>query len=312
MDRYLNNILLDYKKKKSNYKYTEYIAELLKDNLHLSNKPLIIRNSIPINKFKDNKYVQKVYLNLENFASIDEYSITWNYGFNKIPQEVTSNKPIKNIIGFKIYPFRSVIINNNLSILVKEFVQQSYINHKENKFHFDFYNLKKVLVSNNLFHPINNGYYWFNSSIDMVNTLTLEFSRTGEKILIDELIPTYYNDVKTFALGRTTYISNVIKSNPGEIEFGGLLDPIQPPGEDTKALITGFTTTEPIIDKKIIEKVNAEFGTYIGGRIASPTESYTLTGIDLTQLVGDPIIDNMTFRELSTSLNIQLDFICDE
>jgi hypothetical protein len=305
---YLDNILDDYRKFKiltKTRKYDVFLKKIIKeldgkeatDDIKVS-AFLTLSKSKQLTSILDRTYTQKLYLNLENFTILTNTSITWNYGINKTEREINTNRPIKNIVAIRLYPFLSSIQNRILKILIKEFESIAFVTQKKNTYHFVCYQPTVVTGFPDyfLFKPDNDGYFWFNSIIRKLDTITIEtYNEKNELVSIQTNLVTYgTDDIDTFSA-----------TNPATITFAYIHDIT----DGYRVLIKGFTTTDPIVDAILIDQVNVEFGVVTELVTA---EVINLVDIDLTGLVGTIIIDNITISVITPPMNLQIDFICSE
>jgi hypothetical protein len=296
---YLDSVLKDYQQFKYETKtrdYERFFKSLMdRSDLKIYNV-LTIPDKKKLKTIIDRKYTQKLYLNSENLAIITDTSITWNYGFNRINREITANRPIKNIVGIRIYPFFITNSSRKLKVLIREFYAFAFVTQQALvRYHFDLYSaLEAPIINNYLLKPNNDGYFWFDGVIKRLDTITLEVYDE-----LNHIVPTNMN-ITTFTAADLISIS---ATNPALVIFNTIHD--LPNG--VVLLITGFTTTDPVADAVLIDLVNNPAG------VATEFVDFdriNLIDIDLTGLVGAIVLAGIEMRVIGPSMNLQIDFIC--
>jgi hypothetical protein len=121
-------------------------------------------------------------------------SFEWNYvqkNQNTIQGSVNVIGNVRDIIGFRVYPFRIPYVANadnnysRITMLIEELSSQSFIAHENRKFQF----MLKSTIDNEFIDldtdNFNDGYFWFEKPITTLEKLTISFGNPIEKIIFD-------------------------------------------------------------------------------------------------------------------------------
>jgi hypothetical protein len=121
-------------------------------------------------------------------------SFEWNYvqkNQNTIQGSVNVIGNVRDIVGFRVYPFRIPYVANadnsysRITMLIEELASQAFIAHENRKFQF----MLKSTVDNEFIDldtdNFNDGYFWFEKPITTLEKLTISFGNPLEKIIFD-------------------------------------------------------------------------------------------------------------------------------
>lgn len=133
------------------------------------------------------------YRNVFN-QSVDQIEkFQWNYvqkSQTRTNGSVNVIGNVRDIIGLRIYPFRIPYTQDSdneytkISLFIQELEAQSFIAHEDRKFHF----MLNATVDGefiNLDADVYNGYFWFETPVTTLNTITVSFGNPLEPILFD-------------------------------------------------------------------------------------------------------------------------------
>ena len=191
------------------------------------------------------------------------------------PNIIYSHFPITNIVGMKMYPFKfpdaltdEPFSMKRLSVTIDELLTQSYnTSGSKGKFHFLFGVVDNAPVTIDRYHiseiSTDANEIEFIQSIQHIDTITISFGNPLIKIPLstDNLLATITNTAPTTTLTFTT---------PHNIEIDEII------------IIERFTTTNPGIDKSIIETINNEFGHKVTAKTVTTVE----IDVDISLLTG--------------------------
>jgi hypothetical protein len=277
---------------------------------------------------------KKVYISLDtynrdlNVVGVDQvrwlYSNVANVDINTSQGYVSSLAPLRNVIGFKIYPFncygRELTLDPKryawISILIKELESNAY-QLGNTKFHssFNLQLLEPYITPTSADHsarhfgmsayPMTKDYFWFNTPINDVPSLTLQFISGTTNIPVPYMAETIASPVATY----TRFTAGLA------LRFEFLFRLRWATG--TRISISGFRTVDPgaTIDAAFLETVNRKEGhtnTVLSVTGAGGPPNY-ITFTDLIVPVGiSAIASNLTVVLVNetSSLNIPVEFIC--
>lgn len=251
-----------------------------------------------------------IYLHLDtnNMVYREDGKLSWDLTESNRYLEgvVNIQRPIKNIVGMRLMPFRMIEANSTFtkdhiyrwSILIDELQNDSF--KATNNFHFITTGTKVNSVadaeSDNYIEMtmanFNRGYYWFNYPVYSISSLTFSFSNILNRFNMP-------NQISKWLVEQT--------SNPMHLTPVFVIAPYEIKTEDI--IITGFTTGDTATDSAVIDSVEGQVLTVTS---ASATDIY-IGAIDLsstTSTGGDLYVYVKSYRYRTIlSLELITDFV---
>lgn len=127
---------------------------------------------------------------------------------------------VRDIIGFRIYPFRipyTLAADNKyqrISVLIKEYTSQSFIAHEDRQFHFMMNStIDGAFIT--LDADVYNGFFWFEKPLTTVDKLTISFGNPLELITFDR-----DRDYCTFDYFVLAPLTQVVTLKPHNLQTG--------------------------------------------------------------------------------------------
>lgn len=237
-----------------------------------------------INPYQFYKHMP-IALNTETAEQIENSEIGWSFSngqFNARRGVVSSKDLVKNIIGMRVSdgyfpfsPYMTIPYNGQIYVLVKEFAAQSF-SAKNFKYHFvlmyngaDSEPVTRLRTQYTLTKPVLNGYYWFPSFIQDINSITLQFaSSTG-----------YFNALNVPIQADCLSAAIDYKQNPMILEIQNV----------ECEIVNGMTyyfvgaQSNNVLDNAVVAQINQQ----IGHPITKITDTRFSIPIDGTLLVGN-------------------------
>lgn len=115
---------------------------------------------------------------------------------------------IQNIIGMRIYPIRIPYVQSadneykRLTMLVKEFIAQSFIAQENRHFHFEMSTSVDGRFINLDPENHNDGYFWFRKPITSIDAFTITFGNPLQPVIFDN-----DRELCTFTIGSNTTVT---------------------------------------------------------------------------------------------------------
>lgn len=243
----------------------------------------------------------------------------WEYSYGNLPYRkgfVQTTQPIKNIVGMRIHPISlyhntSVpLVDYNYTVLIEEFASQSVLCHEGRRYHFMLHYDTSIPYMNQLGNhfpapsfltnyyatmsgtqqfpllwnlvPNDDGYFWFDKTILDINSFTITLGNPIKQIDFPFLSVDFFGSWLT-------------PGNPTNI-----FHTVMPLYTGDKIIISGFSTSNPIVDQPIIDLINDP-----NGHVVTVLDSLNFTiNVDSTGL--SPTVRGALFNVINTSLNISI------
>lgn len=217
---------------------------------------------------------------VNRLPAYDQYHMSWQYVNDAVFQQGTVNTkgPVRDLVGMRVYPIRAVqnaefsgIYDSNFTLLIEEFVAQSFVSHEKRNFHFMLRNTinpqppgVQTTITYQEFTPVNDGYFWFRKPITTINTLTISLG--NPLVLIPIPLPTAFAVNSEFTNANPTMVTTTSDN--------GFSD-------GDRVIIENFTTDDPVADAVVIAAVNDPAGHIItlvdGISFTIPVDLSTIT-----------------------------------
>jgi hypothetical protein len=230
------------------------------------------------------------YRNITEQSPPSVKSFEWNYvqkNQNTIQGSVNVIGNVRDIVGFRVYPFRIPYVANadnsysRITMLIEELSSQAFIAHENRKFQF----MLKSTVDNEFIDldtdNFNDGYFWFEKPITTLEKLTISFGNPLEKIIFDR--DRDFCGIDYFAIAPATQITT---EKPHNLVNGNLVY-----FEDFDVgVVNPLLTNQVTINNNIKLLINQGSGHQI--TVINPT-TFSIAGV--TNTIQNPI-SNIRFR----------------
>lgn len=216
--------------------------------------------------------------------------------------DVNTHEKLYNVIGMRLLPFRMRTYDTTLTptfprwyIGIEEFATQSFISSKNYLYHFiSNLDLSNRQGTGSSFYkemqtfPFNQGYFWFNDVIKVINSITLNIFNVFDKLDINIVPQQTTNSIVVQNSNPLTFTISNSNIFTGDI-----------------VTITGFTTGDPITDAALITSVN-NYQSYIYIN-SSGTTAYI--NIDASSMTPTGSTLNITVTTTPYVLTFPIEFI---
>jgi hypothetical protein len=183
---------------------------------------------------------------------------------------------VRDIIGFRIYPFRIPYTTNadnkysRISVFIEELSAQAFIAHEGRKFHFMMTStIDSEFIT--LEADVYNGYFWFERPITTLETLTITFGNPLERVVFDR-----DRDYCSFNYFSSTPFTHITTSKKHNLKSG---DRVYITNFDV-GIINSVLIDQVFINNKIKSEIND-----IGGHLITRIDDTTFNiPVDSSQI----------------------------
>lgn len=245
-----------------------------------------------------------------NTSPITQFQWSYVDNANITNTSVNSIGTIKNIVSMRLYQPRVPFVQTGtynmnsetrrVSILINEFLAQSFIGPNDSRFHFILQPIIMNISADPLFpyypnmielkvEEFNDGKFSFRKPITTFDTLSVTFLDPVNVITFK-----HDRDTITFTYGNPTTITTSVP----HLFNNSLLN--------TYGVISNFTTNSPVTDKVIIDAINNPLGltlTVTGGS----TFTFPINTTTITPTVG--LVSNIYFLERRVVLPLEITYL---